>query len=200
MELLTGGEKKRNYFHHRPVANIHEFYLVGEIKRADEYIDWFDIIRNAGKNDVVNIHINSYGGDLFTAIQMMRVLGECEGTVVCSVEGACMSAATMIFLCADGFEVSNHSMFMFHNYSGGTIGKGGEMYDNIIHERKWSENLLRQIYEGFLEEPEVESILNNKDIWMDGEEVIKRLESMKEKVNEVKEKPKGSRASSKKNK
>jgi ATP-dependent protease ClpP protease subunit len=190
MELLTGGEKKRNYFHHRPVANIHEFYLVGEIKRADEYIDWFDIIRNAGKNDVVNIHINSYGGDLFTAIQMMRVLGECEGTVVCSVEGACMSAATMIFLCADGFEVSNHSMFMFHNYSGGTIGKGGEMYDNIIHERKWSENLLRQIYEGFLEEPEVESILNNKDIWMDGEEVIKRLESMKEKVNEDKEKPK----------
>jgi ATP-dependent protease ClpP protease subunit len=190
MELLTGGEKKRNYFHHRPVANIHEFYLVGEIKRADEYIDWFDIIRNAGKNDVVNIHINSYGGDLFTAIQMMRVLGECEGTVVCSVEGACMSAATMIFLCADGFEVSNHSMFMFHNYSGGTIGKGGEMYDNIVHERKWSEKLLREIYNNFLTEEEIVSVLNNKDIWMDGDEVIKRLESMKEKVNEDKEKPK----------
>jgi len=187
MELLTGGEKKRNYFHHRPVANIHEFYLVGEIKRADEYIDWFDIIRNAGKNDVVNIHINSYGGDLFTAIQMIRVLGECEGTVVCSVEGACMSAATMVFLCADGFEVSGHSMFMFHNYSGGTIGKGGEMYDNIVHERKWSEKLLREIYNNFLTEDEIVSVLNNKDIWMDGDEVIKRLESMKEKVNEDKE-------------
>jgi ATP-dependent protease ClpP protease subunit len=190
MELLTGGDKKRNYFHHRPVANIHEFYLVGEIKRADEYIDWFDIIRNAGKNDVVNIHINSYGGDLFTAIQMIRVLGECEGTVVCSVEGACMSAATMVFLCADGFEVSGHSMFMFHNYSGGTIGKGGEMYDNIVHERKWSEKLLREIYNNFLTEDEIVSVLNNKDIWMDGDDVIKRLESMKEKVNEDKEKPK----------
>ena len=190
IELLTGGEKKRNYFHHRPVANIHEFYLVGEIKRADEYIDWFDIIRNAGKNDVVNIHINSYGGDLFTAIQMIRVLGECEGTVICSVEGACMSAATMVFLCADGFEVSGHSMFMFHNYSGGTIGKGGEMYDNIVHERKWSEKLLREIYNNFLTEDEIVSVLNNKDIWMDVDEVIKRLESMKEKVNEDKEKPK----------
>jgi ATP-dependent protease ClpP protease subunit len=190
MELLTGGDKKRNYFHHRPVANIHEFYLVGEIKRAEEYIDWFDIIRNAGKNDVVNIHINSYGGDLFTAIQMIRVLGECEGTVICSVEGACMSAATMVFLCADGFEVSGHSMFMFHNYSGGTIGKGGEMYDNIVHERKWSEKLLREIYNNFLTEEEIVSVLNNKDIWMDGDEVIKRLESMKEKVNENKEKPK----------
>ena len=190
IEMLSGNERKRNYFHHRPVANVHEFYLSGEIKRAEEYIEWFDIIRNAGKNDVITVHINSYGGDLFTAIQMMRVLGECEGTVITSVEGACMSAATMVFLCADGFEVSNHSMFMFHNYSGGTIGKGGEMYDNIIHERKWSENLLREIYADFLTEEEVESILNNKDIWMDGEEVIKRLESRKEKVNEEKEKPK----------
>lgn len=193
IEMLSGNERKRNYFHHRPVANVHEFYLSGEIKRAEEYIEWFDIIRNASKNDVITVHINSYGGDLFTAIQMMRVLGECEGTVITSVEGACMSAATMVFLCADGFEVSNHSMFMFHNYSGGTIGKGGEMYDNIIHERKWSENLLREIYADFLTEEEVESILNNKDIWMDGEEVIKRLESRKEKVNEEKEKPKPSR-------
>lgn len=190
LDMLTGQDKKRTYFHHRPVANVHEFYLSGEIKKAEEYIDWFDIIRNASSKDVVNIHINCYGGDLFTAIQMMRVLGECEGTVITSVEGACMSAATMIFLCADGFEVSNHSMFMFHNYSGGTIGKGGEMYDNIVHERKWSEKLLREIYVNFLTEEEISLILNNKDIWMDGEEVIKRLESKKEKVNEVEEESK----------
>lgn len=190
MEILTGADKKRNYFPARAVANFHEFYLVGEIKKAEEYIDWFDAIRHAGKNDIVNIHINSYGGDLFTAIQMIRVLSESEATIVCSVEGACMSAATMIFLCADGFEVSGHSMFMFHNYSGGTIGKGGEMYDNIVHERKWSEKLLREIYVDFLTEEEIQSILNNKDIWMDGDEVIKRLEAKKEKVNEVKETPK----------
>ena len=190
LDMLTGQDKKRTYFHHRPVANVHEFYLSGEIKKAEEYIDWFDIIRNASSKDVVNIHINCYGGDLFTAIQMMRVLGECDGTVITSVEGACMSAATMIFLCADGFEVSNHSMFMFHNYSGGTIGKGGEMYDNIVHERKWSEKLLREIYVNFLTEEEISLILNNKDIWMDGEEVIKRLESKKEKVNEVEEESK----------
>ena len=190
LDMLTGQDKKRTYFHHRPVANVHEFYLSGEIKKSEEYIDWFDIIRNASSKDVVNIHINCYGGDLFTAIQMMRVLGECEGSVITSVEGACMSAATMIFLCADGFEVSNHSMFMFHNYSGGTIGKGGEMYDNIVHERKWSEKLLREIYANFLTEEEIGLILNNKDIWMDGEEVIKRLESKKEKVNQIEEESK----------
>ena len=114
---------------------------------------------------------------MFTAIQFLRVLSETEATIAVSVEGACMSAATLIFLCGDQFEVSSHSMFMFHNYSSGVEGKGGEMYDRIQHEKTWSEKLLRDIYSDFLTEKEIVSILDNKDIWMDGEEVIKRLTS-----------------------
>jgi ATP-dependent protease ClpP protease subunit len=174
--------KQKDYFSDRSLARIHSFYLSGTIESADQYIDWFDIIRSCGENDVVKVHINSYGGDLFTAIQMMRVLGECAGTVVVSIEGACMSAATMVFLTADAFEVSPHSMFMFHNYSGGTFGKGGEMLDQLQHERTWSEKLLREIYSDFLTEKEIESMLNNKDIWMDGDEVVKRLEKKAKKV------------------
>jgi len=115
---------------------------------------------------------------------MIRSIQETEASVICSVEGACMSAATMIFLQGSSYEVSDHSMFMFHNYSGGTIGKGGEMYDNIIHEKKWSEKLLREIYEDFLTEVEIESILNNKDIWMDSDEVIARLNLINELYSE----------------
>jgi ATP-dependent protease ClpP protease subunit len=181
LEMLQPA-KQKDYFSDRSLARVHSFYLSGTITSADDYIDWFDIIRSAGENDVVKIHINSYGGDLFTAIQMMRVLGECQGTVVVSVEGACMSAATMIFMHADAFEVSPHSMFMFHNYSGGTFGKGGEMLDQLQHERAWSEKLLRDIYSDFLDEKEIESMLNNKDIWMDGDEVVKRLEKKAKKV------------------
>jgi ATP-dependent protease ClpP protease subunit len=107
----------------------------------------------------------------------MRVLVETPAQVICSVEGACMSAATMIFLSGNAFEISEHSMFMFHNYSSMIFGKGGEMYDNIIHERKWSEKIMRQVYSGFLTEIEIKAILDNKDIWMDGEEVIKRLKT-----------------------
>lgn len=176
-EMLNPMDKKKNCFHHRPIAANHEFYLLGTIKSADDYIDWFDIIRHSGKNDNINIRINSYGGDLFTAIQMMRVLNETEATITCSVEGACMSAATLIFLCADRFEVSNYSMFMFHNYSGGARGKGGEMYDNIIHERQWSQKMFSEIYSDFLTESEIESLLDSKDIWMDGDEVMDRLEA-----------------------
>lgn len=170
---------KNNYT--KPVSNIHSFYLYG-VESADEYTDWFEIIRNSTQNDIVRIHINSYGGDLFSAIQFMRVLAETEATIIASVEGACMSAATMIFLCADAFEVSEHSMFMFHNYSGGTFGKGGEMLDQLQHEREWSEKLLRQVYSDFLTDKEINAMLDNKDIWMDGDEVITRLEKKAKKV------------------
>ena len=161
----------------KPIGFVYEYYLVGEIDEADAYIEWFDQIRHAKENDVVKIYINSGGGDLFTAIQFMRVLAETEALVVCSVEGACMSAATMILMSADSVEVTSHSIFMFHNYSGGTFGKGGEMLDQLKHEQKWSERLMTEIYKDFLTDTEITSILNNRDIWMDGEEVANRMKA-----------------------
>lgn len=165
------------YFPDRPIAKVHKFYISGEIKPPSEYISWFETIRNAGETDVVVLHINSYGGDLFTAIQFMRAMTETKANIVASVEGACMSAATIIFLSARHWEISKHSMFMFHNYSSGSFGKGGEMYDNIVHEREWSKKLWKDVYSGFLTDEEITSILQNKDIWMSGEEVSKRLEN-----------------------
>ena len=159
----------------KQAVNIHEFYLSGDVEGSEEYIEWFDIIRSASQNDVIKIYINSPGGDLFTAIQFMRVLTETEAQVVISVEGACMSAATLIFMCGHQYEISPHSVFMFHNYSSGMAGKGGEMYDRMSHERIWSEKLFQDVYADFLNEREIKSILDNKDLWMDSDEVIKRL-------------------------
>jgi ATP-dependent protease ClpP protease subunit len=173
------------------IATVHEFYISGSIEEPENYIQMFDIIRHADETDVVKFYINSYGGDLFTAIQFMRVIAESNATVIASVEGACMSAATMLFLCADQFEVTPHSIFMFHNYSGGTIGKGGEMIDQLQHERKWSKSLMTEIYANFLTEDEIEHMLDNKDYWMDGKEVVERLNKRNQLLlDSVAEKPK----------
>lgn len=191
MELLGKSVKQDERTFHKQLVNVHEFYLSGEIESSENYIQWFDTIRHASETDVVKMYINSPGGDVFTAIQFMRALQETSAGVVMSVEGLCASAATMILLCGETFEISEHCMFMFHNYSSGTFGKGGEMYDQLQHERKWSEKLLREIYKDFLTESEITSLLDNKDIWMDGEEVIKRLEARQTKLEaeqEAKEK------------
>ena len=171
----------------KQALNVHEFYLSGDIESPEEYIEWFDVIRNAGENDILKLYINSGGGDLFTAIQFMRVLSDTQANIIVSVEGMCASAATLIFLCGHQFEVSPHSVFMFHNYSSGVVGKGGEMYDRLAHERVWSEKLLRDVYSDFLIEEEIVSILDSKDIWMDGDEVVTRLKAKVEKLQALQE-------------
>ena len=165
----------------KPVAQVHEFYLSGPINSPEEYIEWFDTIRNAGEHDTVKLYINSPGGDLYTTLQFLRVMSETNATVVTSVEGACMSAATMIFLHGHIQEVTPHSLFMFHDYSSGTFGKGGEQYDQIQFERAWSKQFMQEVYRDFLSEAEIESMMHNKDIWMGSDEVVRRLEVLVEK-------------------
>jgi len=69
-----------------------------------------------------------------------------------------------------------------------------KLYDNIVHERTWSQKLWKDIYTGFLTSDEIDAILQNKDIWMSSEEVTKRL---KQKL-EVLETPKKTSAPKKK--
>ena len=172
------------------LSNNYDYYINNEIGDASDYSDWFHQIRNANEQDTITIHINSPGGDLFTTIQFLMALSESQAHIIASVEGMCMSAATLIFLMCDEFRISPYSMFMFHNYSGMTHGKGGEMFDTLVHERKWSENLFTKLYTNFMTQSEIKSLLDNKDIWMDTEEVIKRLKTRIELNNKTKPKKK----------
>lgn len=159
----------------KSLATLYEYYISGAITGPEDYVEVFDQIRNARRDDEVRVHINSYGGDLYTAIQFMRVFGETDALVTASIEGACMSAATLLFLSAHAFEISPHSSFMVHTYSGGTFGKGSDMHAQLNHEKQWSEKLFKSVYRDFLTEKEITEILEGKDYWMDVEEVAERM-------------------------
>lgn len=169
------GSARNTLFTGKPIGLMHKVYICGPIKDPDEYLDTFEVIRNASEQDVIYIHINSEGGNLFTAIQFLRVLGETRGTVIASVEGMCMSAATIIFMAAKHHEITNHSVFMFHNYSNKVEGKGHELFDHIVHVREWGEKLLRDVYNHFLTEDEIKIILDGKDLYMTSLQVVGRL-------------------------
>jgi ATP-dependent protease ClpP protease subunit len=170
----------------RPTGQILDFYLNSAIGNPEEYAEWNQILRSSGEQDVVYLHINCYGGQALTAVQLMRAISESRATVVASVEGACMSAATFLFLMADVCEISDHSIFMFHNFSGGTIGKGNEMMAQVHHNDKWARNLMESIYQDFFTQEEIDSILEGKDYWLSPDEVTERLQ----KRNDILEKQK----------
>ena len=170
----------------RPTGQILDFYLNSTIGSPEDYAEWNQILRSSGEQDVVYLHINCYGGQALTAVQLMRAISESRATVVASVEGACMSAATFLFLMADVCEISDHSIFMFHNFSGGTIGKGNEMMAQVHHNDKWARGLMESIYSDFFTQEEIDSILEGKDYWLSPDEVTERLQ----KRNDILEKQK----------
>ena len=184
-EVLGGGSDKDNFA--APSGFTYDYYLSGTIESPEHYIDWFHQIRNATASDTVVLHINSAGGSLATALQFFRILGETQASVVASIEGEAMSAATIIMMQADAYLISPHSMFMFHNYSGGTVGKGGEMMDQLEFERLWSTNLLHDVYKDFLTLDEVDSMLDGKDLWLTTNEVSERLETRSKIIQEDQE-------------
>ena len=162
-------------FYTSPRANQFSFYLF-EVDAPECYQDWFEVIRNAGPDDLIKIHINSPGGRIDTTLQLVRALQDSQATVVTSVEGECASAATIVFLCADTFEVTPNSLFMFHNYSGGARGKGGEMYDKIVFEKDWLEGLMRDAYKNILTDEELERMLIGKDVYKTSAEMLEILQ------------------------
>lgn len=164
----------------RPTGQILDFYLNSTIGSPEDYAEWNQILRSSGEQDVVYLHINCYGGQALTAVQLMRAISESRATVVASVEGACMSAATFLFLMADVCEISDHSIFMFHNFSGGTIGKGNEMMAQVHHNDKWARGLMESIYRDFFTQEEIDSILEGKDYWLSPDEVTERLQKRNE--------------------
>ena len=171
------GDSGNNSFTNKPSGKIHEFYLTGSVNEASEYVEWFNTIRHASADDTIQIYINSYGGDLFTAIEFVNVIQKTKAKVKMIVEGACLSAATVIFLQGHEFEIHPFSTFMVHTYTSGTFGKGNEMYDQISYEKNWSENIIRSVYDKFLTQEELNMVIEGKDLWLTPKEVTERMKN-----------------------
>jgi ATP-dependent protease ClpP protease subunit len=159
----------------QPKSHSVHLYL-GEIGPPSEYYEFFQTVSLLDEDDEIIIHINSPGGYLSTALQFMRILSDTNADTIAQVEGECMSAATMVFLACSEWKTTKYSTFMFHNYSGGAVGKGHELFDKIAFDHTNLSALVTDIYEDFLTPDEINKILDGKDIYMDGEEVSNRLE------------------------
>ena len=192
---LSRLDQSKDIYSNKPIMMQHDLYLTDAIESPDKYIEWFELLHNSTKNDIIKIHINSPGGNLYTTVQLLTAMSESDANIICSVEGACMSAATLIFLTGDSFYISPYAAFMFHNYSTGLYGKGGEIVAQVNFEKELFGNLMRKSYENFLEPKEIEDIIEGKDLWLGAEDVVERLKKMQgaeklEESAEAKNKPK----------
>lgn len=167
----------------KQVRNIYHLWLIDEIGEAKNFLKWFDILQSATEEDLVIIHINCWGGDVMTAVQIITQIKTCQAQVVCQIESACCSAATMIALACDGLICYMHGYMMIHTSSGFTFGKQSDIKKEEEFYNKWLENFFNETYKHFLTKKEIDSILDGHDMWLVADDVVARFKKRVDTIN-----------------
>lgn len=163
------------YFKQALQVSVHHFYMVDEIDEVGPYLEMINILKTAEQHDTIFIYLNTPGGNLYTAIQIISAMRQSNATVVTCIEGMVASAGTLIFLAGHKHVVNPNCTFMIHNYSHIARGKGNEVAIQVKHSEDYFAKLCRDFYSNFLTDEEIETVVNGKDYWMESEEVLARL-------------------------
>jgi ATP-dependent Clp protease protease subunit len=163
---------------------IHHFYIIDEISEPDKYLDLINILKTSEQHDTIFIYLNTPGGYLNTAIQIMSAMKQSNATVITSMEGEVCSAGTMLFLSGDKHIINPNSTFMIHNYSAWIGGKGNEIAAHAKYREEFAKELMADVYKDFLTEAEITDVLEGKDIWLSSKSVIQRLTDKEKLVSE----------------
>lgn len=155
----------------------YHFYIHGAIGDSDEYVDLLDTLYTASETDVIMLHLNTPGGYLNTAVEIIHAIAQCSGVVVCCADGQVASAGSLIFFAGHQFIIGEFCEVMLHDGSGGNIGKINENLKSAEFTAKRLSHIYHKVYGRFFSEEEVQSVLDGKDLYLTSDEVGELIES-----------------------
>jgi len=137
----------------------------------------FNELREAKESDYLEFMINSGGGFVQEGMQFYNIIQEkFNGRTVAYLDNYGYSMGAMLFSMANKRIIYPYSDFMYHNYSGGAHGKGGELKARVDHNHERLNEFFHNMIvgQGFLSEEEYQQMLIGQDFWMGAKELCKR--------------------------
>ncbi len=125
------------------------------------------------QDDKIKLRINSPGGLMTEGRAMINSIHSTGAEVTTELlsDGASMGA---IMFCIGGKRlIYENSTIMFHNFSGGYIGKGQEIKSYIKHATKNNKLFFKSHIVG-LSEAELDQMSDGKDFWFGAKKMCKR--------------------------
>jgi len=164
--------------HSTITTNVFDIILDDNIREPAYYRDAFQVFRQAQRGDRINLILNNSGGRLDSAVCFVNLMKETDAEVVAILEGETHSAASIIALNAHGIEVKPYASMMIHHASFGSGGTVQNVMDHVNFTSKQTERLIRETYQFFLTEAELDEVIRNREIWLTDEEIGERLDTM----------------------
>lgn len=168
----------------RIVHFIQDVYLTNHFSDARYMLDILQMLRTTTENDSVNFYLNNYGGDCASGTQLINAVKQCKAKdIVVYVDAGIYSMASVfavavVKMAGAGIVLGDDVMFMFHNYSGGTHGKGHELEaaikaDKVLFEQSDINRLFP-----FMSTQELTDMRHGKDFYFHNEELIVRFKNL----------------------
>lgn len=167
----------KDVYYVSPNSLTFTYYLDDEVTDPSDYRELFQMLYNAGQDDVVRLIISNYGGSLTTCVAITNAIRSCKAHTVGVLTSVAYSAAGAIWLACESQEVHNHVGFMGHDGQGGTYGSLHQQKLHVEHTMAILRSLYEDVYEHFLSPEEIETVLRNGDLWITEKEIITRLEN-----------------------
>ncbi len=170
-------DRPRQLYQIKAKHKVYTIYIerFKELKRGLHSV--LNELRTASPEDILEIRINSGGGFVNEGKQFYNLINEkFYNRTTAYLDNHGYSMGALLFCMAHKRVIYPYSDLMFHNYSSGIGGKGGEIVSRVEHTDKLIKEFFKMIIvkQGFLSEDEFEKMTIGQDYWMDAEELCQR--------------------------
>ena len=165
-----------NLYHISKHGNGYSIYISDYIDKPSLYYPLYEVLRGCQPHEEVHLYLNTGGGRIDTTFQLMSCMSECQGTIAGHLDHQVASAGTYLALCCHTWVLTPFTTFMIHSDTSGMFGKRNEIVADYEFTRPWLDNIMREVYSGFLTKKEIEEVLKGEDKYFNADQLSERLE------------------------
>ena len=156
----------------------YSLYIHGSIGSANNFMEHFAVLKQAGPNDVINLYLNTPGGNLATAVELIDHINECQAQIVCTIGMDCASAGVPIALACDAWKVGAFSTMMVHSFSYGVFGHATGVENHSTFNSSLNAMFVQQTYKDFLTKKEIKNVIKGVDLFIGPKSLADRLSAL----------------------
>lgn len=174
-----------------PTQMAFECRIDDDFEHPSQFADLVSVLENANEGDHVRISLCTDGGALHSILPLLGAMEMTQAHVHVHAASDVASAGTFLLMRAHSVSMNDYVTVMFHEVSFGSGGTGSRVAGHVAHTMKSSQKIIRDMYQHFFSEDELEKLLSGKEYYMDRDEFVERYEKRMEALYDASDEPCG---------
>ena len=139
------------------------------------YRNIIQMLTEATEEDLVIFRINSPGGREDSLLALVEAVKTTQAMTVSVIIGECASAASLFVMYTDQVVVTDNARMLCHGASYSIGGKDPDIRAHVRHTTKTVDKLIRNSYKFFLDDSEIDDLLDGRELYLDSDEINDRF-------------------------